>query len=230
MGKLTLGHLRGGIGGNLEGAVEIRTVVQALRGILADAAVVQHGDDVQEGDVGQAARHADVGAGEDRNLSHGLRNAQNTGVGKADGETALQAEVDNQEGQKRVAADGAGHDDADGHQGDADVGKRGRRQLPEPRPNISQRDGQHFLALQLAGQPSEEIRQRVALFDHRDGRAAEEDQEDGAGALDKALINGLKHIPRGLMLGVHILEGAGDNLRQLAFGDALKAAGRDDPG
>ena len=209
--------------------MEIRTVVQALRGILADAAVVQHGDDVQEGDVGQAARHADVGAGEDRDFSHGLRNAQNTGVGKADGETALQAEVDNQEGQERVAADGAGHDDADGHQGDADVGKRAGG-VADAQTEHQQRDGQHFLALQLAGQPGEEIRQRVALFDHRDGRAAEEDQEDGAGALDKALINGLKHIPRGLMLGVHILEGAGDNLRQLAFGDALKGAGRDDPG
>ena len=88
--NLALGHFGVHlVRGDLESAVEVRTVVQALGGVFADAAVVQHGDDVQEGDVGQAAHHTHVGAGEDGDLGHGLCHAKDAGVCKADGETAL---------------------------------------------------------------------------------------------------------------------------------------------
>ena len=48
---LTLGHGVVRLGGDLKGAAELGTVVQALGGVLADLAVVQHGNDVQEGDI-----------------------------------------------------------------------------------------------------------------------------------------------------------------------------------
>ena len=70
----------------------------------------------------------------------------------------------------------------------------------------------------------------MALFHHSDRCAAEEDQEDGTGAVDEALIDRLKHIPGRLTGRIDILECTGHDLGQAAFGHALKRTGGNDPG